>query len=349
LALMAAVAAPVCFAADSTPPPSSARAALAGTPILHLVEKPKANPYLGAVKDQNDVPKSVYEKYAKIVASAVSAGSPSKALTPHMRAFIDAQRNQAVAEVSAEKQEALKQLGVSAKGTGTLYILVSSSMPKKMLREYAAQAIYTGAVLDFRGVLADKPYPLTWFLKHEILPLLSLNKNARPTVTIDPRPFNVWNVHSVPTIVYTTVPNERLCPKQIIHDTWAVNDANKRVEVPYHVCAAMPAKDYWEIQGPVTLRYALRKFIGDGAASAKPLLEALDKGQFPQGKTIVGIKKSAYAKLQTPGGIDALMNMLHQEGYEAFDAQAQKLWNPGDFARASGNSVEKALSSTGGN
>ncbi len=276
---------------------------------------PPTSAYLGALTTQNQIPASVLSKYGSLTREALARSRAPGVLTPQMHGFIDSERNKAAAETGVEKREALSQLGINGTGTGTLYILVSSSMPKKMLREYAAEAIYTGAIIDFRGVLANKPYPLTWFLKHEILPLFSKNPNARPTITIDSRPFALWNVHAVPAIVYTTVSSERLCPQQDIRTTHAVNDVGKKITVPYHHCAPMPPARYWEVSGAVTLHYALERFIQDGAASARPLLRALDDGEFSKNRAVSGIKAGAYAKMQTPGGIDSVMDAIKAEGF----------------------------------
>ncbi|WP_414039360.1 TrbC family F-type conjugative pilus assembly protein [Acidithiobacillus sp. M4-SHS-6] len=317
--------------------------ATTATQILKLARAPKPDAYLGNIVTPNQVPERVYRKYDLMTRAGLKAARAPGAISPQMRTFITHTRSTAQNALYAEKDEALKQLGLPTSGTGTLYILVSSSMPKKMLREYAAQAIYTGAIIDFRGVLKNKPYPLTWFLKHEILPLLSLNRNARPTVTIDPRPFYVWNVHAVPAIIYTHVPGMRMCEHQVVRYTPAMNSHRQRIRVPYHVCAPMSPSKYWEMQGAVTLKYALKKFIADGATGAKPLLKALDDGNFPNGKNIRGIKASIYAKMQTPGGMDTILDTLKSEGYYAEDSQAFNLKNPGDFARPDTASVNRAL------
>lgn len=331
-------------AGDLTPTPSTP-AGIHSTGILKLVAKPKPNAYVGDITTQNQIPSSIYKKYEKIIDKGVTASESPSALPHNIRKSLHEFHSKISNELVAEKEQAFHQLGINAKGTGTLYILVSSSMPMSMLRQYAAAAIYTGGIIDFRGVLANKPSPLTWFLKHKILPLLTENPRARPTVTIDPRPFNAWGVKVVPAIIYTQVPNIRLCPRQVVHKTVADNYLNKKIVVPYHVCAPMNPKKYWEIQGDVTVRYALSQFIQHGAASAKPLLKALEKGQLPTGKNIVGMKESAYQKMITPGGVDTVLNAMKSEGYYSYAPDAGNIANPGDFSKPELNSVLHALNS----
>lgn len=316
--------------------------------IIKLAKAPKPSVYTGNMVMQNQVPENIYKKYGAITEKALHAAEAPGAVSPHMQSFIRKQRAEDLEELNSEKDEALSQMGLPSQGTGSIYILVSTSMPKSMLREYAMQAIYTGAIIDFRGVLANKKDPLSWFLKHEILPLLALNKNARPTVTIDPQPFYAFNVHAVPTIIYTKVANNRFCAKQQVKTMEVRNYEKKKITVPYHICSPMSPKKYWEMQGAVTLKYALRKFIAHGATSAKPLLTALEQGQFPNGRSIQGIKASLYAKMQTPGGIDTILDTLKSEGYYAEDSQAFNINNPGDFTKPTMNAISKALSDSPG-
>ncbi|MBC8738533.1 hypothetical protein F6X40_17375 [Paraburkholderia sp. UCT31] len=172
--------------------------------------------------------------------------------------------------IGSQRDDVLKFLGINPQGGSSMYYFVSWSMPLEMLRAYAAEAMWTGGFLVFRGIPPDMG--LKDFIMTDLKQLV-YGKGASAAISLDPRLFDAYEVKVVPTIVYTSTRANMSCdvPKSFVGD-------DKQV-IQYKVCPAVGQDKYWKISGVVTSDYALREFIADGAPGASTYLDALKKGQ----------------------------------------------------------------------
>jgi type-F conjugative transfer system pilin assembly protein TrbC len=172
------------------------------------------------------------------------------------------------AGVAKERDGVLQFLGINPQASSALYYMVSWSMPLEMLRSYAAEAMWDGGVLVFRGI--PEGMDLNTYIHSDLAKLL-YGKGASATVSIDPRLFEAYDVQTVPTIVLTTDRRQLNCDLQ---------DKTLTIEgVPhvYKTCKPLDPKSYWKIEGAVTSDFALREFEKAGSSQAQMYLDALAK------------------------------------------------------------------------
>ncbi len=132
-----------------------------------------------------------------------------------------------------------------------LWVLVSTSMPPNMIRQYVEDAAVMDAVVLFRGIPDDMTFGQ--FVRKHILPMRKRHngkEGAKGLVGIDPRAFDLWRVEVAPTIVWGNPP---VCEKTYI-------DKHKG----YQRCSPASPDSYCKIAGSVTLKYADRVFRENG-------------------------------------------------------------------------------------
>lgn len=126
-----------------------------------------------------------------------------------------------------------------------LLIFISLSMPDNMLREYQLDAAATGASLVMKGI---KDGQNLQEFRTETLEGIFGSAGVQAPVVIDPRQFDLFDISSVPTVVYTkNYPNEEELP------------CNEGLS-----CEKLPKTSYSSISGGVTLSYALEQFKAAG-------------------------------------------------------------------------------------
>lgn len=163
-------------------------------------------------------------------------------------------------ELFAEAEEARrKELGLDKEDQ--LYIFISRSMPDELIRSYALDAAYSGGILVMRGI-GDKER-LADFLRSEYM------KNIKPDgmgamVQLDPRLFDAFGIEVVPSIVYTNQSLAELC---IDHGSTSQR------------CTPSAEDSFYKIAGSVTVKYALERFVQEGAGEgAERFISTLKKG-----------------------------------------------------------------------
>ena len=171
-------------------------------------------------------------------------------------------------QMQAARDTALTGLGLNPNSNTALYYFVSWSMPLNMLRQYALEAMWDGGTLEFRGI--PPGMTIGHFVLHDLEALI-YGKGASANVSIDPRMFDVYDVKTVPTIVFTTSRENFNCalPHSVVY---------KKQSLQYMACPELSQNAYDKISGAVTSLYALQTFKDNGMTSVEPYLKALRKG-----------------------------------------------------------------------
>ncbi len=216
------------------------------------------------------------------------------------------------ASLAASRQKVLQFLGFKPQDADRLFYFVSFSMPKGMLRAYAEQALWDGGILVFKGPLPH--VPLATFITKYLNGLAGM-KGASATITIDPRLYDVFRITEVPTLVYSMVPENRVCRqvhlKKFQYDsrTWT-----------YPVCNPVDPKDYWKIEGAVTSEWALRQFKKAGAPGVSVYLRALAKGPAAAkaGSKTQQPYTGSWATAPSPAQLQAIAKTVASFGEQAY-------------------------------
>lgn len=192
------------------------------------------------------------------------APSPSQLLEMKERTFWG---DPAKAEL---RNEVFDYLGIKPT-EGAMYVFVSSSMPKALIQSYVAEALWAGAVLVVRGI--PDGMTLDQWIRQNATPLVG-QKGVTAGITIDPMLFDLYNVTTVPTVVWDET--DRMIG--IDCDTAKVRKPGEGGK-PFDVksCKAYPVNSYYAISGAVTLDYALGQFDEAGAKGAEKRLGVLRK------------------------------------------------------------------------
>lgn len=216
------------------------------------------------------------------------------------------------ASLAADRQKVLQFLGFKPQEADRLFYFVSFSMPKGMLRAYAEQALWDGGVLVFKGPLPH--VPLATFITKYLNGLAGM-KGASATITIDPRLYDAFQITEVPTLVYSIVPENRVC-KQVHLQKFQYNQHTWT----YPVCDPANPKQYWKIEGAVTSDWALRQFKKAGAPGVSAYLRALAKGP----KTATSQAKTqqpytgSWATAPSPAQLQAIAKTVASFGEQAY-------------------------------
>jgi type-F conjugative transfer system pilin assembly protein TrbC len=201
--------------------------------------------------------------------------------------------------IGTQRDDVLKFLGINPQAGSSMYYFVSWSMPLEMLRSYAAEAMWTGGFLVFRGIPADMG--LKDFILGDLKQLV-YGKGASAAISLDPRLFDAYEVKVVPTIVFTSTRANMSC------DVARSFVGDNKQNLQYKACPPVDQEKYWKISGAVTSDYALREFIADGAPGADTYLEALKKGQAAGEQTPVLQQgfKGEWKDALTPADVQAM-------------------------------------------
>ncbi|AOV18724.1 hypothetical protein BJI67_15890 (plasmid) [Acidihalobacter aeolianus] len=199
------------------------------------------------------------------------------------------------------REKHLQGLGINDVN-GRLYIFISTvTMPKAMIRAYARDAIWTGAILVVRGLPPHTT--LAQFIRNTLIPYAK----AGITLQIDPRLYNAFDVTAVPTQVYTTLPSVAMCDHQI-----PVQAKYEGKVYRYDACSKAPSRDYWKVEGAVTTLWALRSFKTQGAP-VQALIQAL-RAEVPYHKQLKGISRAVFADTLKRQSTGYLVNQYLQHG-----------------------------------
>jgi type-F conjugative transfer system pilin assembly protein TrbC len=172
-------------------------------------------------------------------------------------------------QMAAEREKVLRFLGINPRSTHALYIFLSWSMPVEMLRAYAIEAMWTGAIVVFRGVPPGRSLPD--FLVKDLRQLV-WDQGASATLSLDPRLFEAYRVSIVPTIVLTRTRDNYMCAGA---GTRVVHVGGQTAS--YSLCPPVTDNQYIKLSGAVTLDYALKTFQEQGRHEADMYLSALQR------------------------------------------------------------------------
>lgn len=173
-------------------------------------------------------------------------------------------------QMTAERDEVLKFLGLDPESDTNLYYFVSWSMPLEMLRSYAIEAMWSGGTLVFKGVPPGRDFGS--FMAEDLSKLV-YGKGASANISIDPRMFDAYEVKTVPTIVLTTYRADMQCI--------GVNPVSfkyRNQDLKYDTCPPLDPDKYAKMSGAVTAQFALQQFADDGVKNATTYLSALARG-----------------------------------------------------------------------
>ncbi|MHB1666155.1 TrbC family F-type conjugative pilus assembly protein [Thiomonas sp.] len=214
------------------------------------------------------------------------------------------------AAMAANREKILKFLGFKPQQVDKLFYFVSFSMPLSMLRAYAEEAMWDGGVLVFRGPLLHVPLPT--FITKDLYQLVG-GKGASAAISLDPRLYDAFHITMVPTVVYSTVPENRLCAK--VHQHPFVFD---KKTWDYPVCDRANAKRYWKIEGAVTSQYALRQFKKAGAPGVSVYIRTLAKGGFGTGPQAQEPYAGKWDAAPTPEQLQAIQQTVSSFGQSVY-------------------------------
>lgn len=207
-----------------------------------------------------------------------------------------------------ERESVMRLMGLDPAAKGKLYIMVSASMSDSLIQAYAREAMWSGAVLVVRGL--PPGVTLKQYLKERVAEWVR-NKGATAMVDIDPRPFSMYEVKMVPTIVYTEVQEEDLigvCSKD--PEAWG--------GVSFSKCKPLDPNLYWKLEGGVTLAWALDRMVSSGAAGAQRYLDALAKAGFSSRSSEQRPFEGNWAEAPTPQELADMNRRLGASGLEAY-------------------------------
>lgn len=217
------------------------------------------------------------------------------------------------ASLAANRAKVLKFLGFKPQDADKLYYFVSFSMPKSMLRSYAQQAMWDGGILVFKGPLPH--VGLAQFITKDLNGLIG-GKGAAATITIDPRMYDVYHITMAPTIVYSTVQENRICKK--VHLKPFTYHKKKWT---YPVCDQVNQKKYWKIEGAVTSAWALRQFKKAGAPGVEIYIKALAKAGLGKADStkIQQPFKGQWGQAASPAQLQAIVKTVNSFGQQAYE------------------------------
>lgn len=172
--------------------------------------------------------------------------------------------------LAGSRDTVLKFLGIDPKSKSNLYYFVSFSMPVEMIRSYVLEAMWSGATIVVRGVPRGRS--IKAFFTEDLRQLI-YGKGASANISLDPRLFEIYDVQTVPTIVYTEDRGQPRCDGQ---QSQKFKTGDK--DLSFETCAKYDNSKYWKISGAVTSGYALQAFVDQGAAGAAVYRDALRKG-----------------------------------------------------------------------
>lgn len=232
-----------------------------------------ATPYLDPAKLNPEALAAAKAQGEAMVRDMLSSYTSVK--TPEMEQDVRALKRKfddiADTEIAAERQKILDFLGIDPHADTGLYYFVSWSMPLELIRSYVVEAMWSGGTVVFKGVPPGKE--LGSFITTDLRALV-YGKGAAANLSIDPRLFDAYAVHTVPTIVFTTIKDNLQCQG---NSPVAVKVGE--ITASYDTCPGLDPDTYWKVTGAVTSSYALATFVDSGAEQAKPYVEALSKGQ----------------------------------------------------------------------
>ena len=220
-------------------------------------------------------------------------------LSAKLKAELTTQPRKAMESLVSQRSQVLTLLGIPASKTGYVYYFVSTSMPGPLLKAYARDAVWDGGMLVFRGIVPG--HGIGWFLRHVMLRLKHVTVDgSTPTVTIDPNLYDAYDVHLVPSIVYSTTRPWETCAQTVPATLVSGNKV-----VPNHKCASEASSSYWKMSGAVSTWYALSRFDSAGAPGVGRLLKMMRAGYVPAGsKDEEGLTQPA----QGPGNLATVLN-----------------------------------------
>lgn len=173
-----------------------------------------------------------------------------------------------ISEMIDKFAKPLTELGVLSlqPTTQPIYFFVSLSMPDRMLREYARDAISLNGILVFKGVTPGMH--IKEFLS-ELRRHLQDEIGSMPTTLIDSRGFSVFGVKSVPTIVMSDQSFSDYCSETT---TRSFNIPSQDDPATYQDCPETNSKNYYKITGAIPAFQAIRYFADANYRPAQKII-----------------------------------------------------------------------------
>lgn len=203
-----------------------------------------------------------------------------------------------------------KSLGLTS-SDGQLYVFVSHSMGRDLLRSYLLEASWAGAHVIVRGIPAGMD--LGTYIRQYMLPLAQGKRGVG--IQIDPRLFYRYDVEVAPTIVWDPGTPTRCT----LRTETQLRDALGEMQ-PVSVCTETDG-EFWSMQGAVTLGFALRKFAQADAPGAPKRLAVLRDGPLKSSANKLQSRFSGdWKSVDFPGKSLDLPGVLRerQESYESY-------------------------------
>lgn len=224
------------------------------------------------------------------------------------------------------RNEVFDYLGIKP-NEAAFYIFVSTSMPKALIQAYVAEALWSGGVLVVRGV--PDGLNLNQWIREYAIPIVG-EKGATAGLTIDPMLFDLYNVKTVPTVIWDET--DRLIGLDC--DTAEVTKPGERGKTAkVKSCKAYPEDSFYAVSGAVTLDYALEQFGEAGAEGATKRLGVM-RQFLAGGKKEQGEFKGDWSSYET-AEMRAALERANKSGerYESLIQSFQQPYFEADVAR----------------
>lgn len=263
-------------------------------------------------------------KRAQALKADMLKQDPSKINPATLDTFQNAARKaDDIADETLQKnrREVAQLLGINPDGNATMYYFVSWSMPVNLIRSYVVDAMWSGAVVVFKGVPPGKD--LGEFITQD-MPSLVYGKSAA-NISIDPRLFDRFEVKTVPSIVLATSKENFNCKgyQPVSFDYKEDPDSKEApVTLQYDSCPPADASTYYKMSGSVSGSYMLQTLVDGGVKEAEPFLNAIRKG-WADGK-VPSKDQSAFngewESVLTPEQLKAIANVQETQGIKPINS-----------------------------
>ncbi len=157
--------------------------------------------------------------------------------------------------------------------TGQVYVFVSRSMPMSLLRAYALDAMYSGAILVTKGIRRGET--VKDYVQEMLDDYNSADGQVLATQEINPNLFDMFDVKVVPTVVWTAragledVGSGCEAPAPIARPRMTLDGpSGTKIEVEKPTCLPAPGSSYYKLAGALKMDYVLERFVKAGAPKA---------------------------------------------------------------------------------
>lgn len=154
--------------------------------------------------------------------------------------------------------------------TGQVYVFVSRSMPMSLLRAYALDAMYSGAILVTKGIRRGET--VKDYVQEMLDDYNSADGQVLATQEINPNLFDMFDVKVVPTVVWTArggledVGSGCEAPAPLARPRIVLDGpGGRKIEAEKPTCLPAPETSYYKLAGALKMDYVLERFVNAGA------------------------------------------------------------------------------------